>query len=82
MLQTSPYGRQILANLGKSWHLLYYTSRLSIEPIHSGKIRGNVRFAAFWCVFLTKMKVDPESWCNKLSIKQLRMKIILKNNFT
>ena len=61
---------------------LYYTSRLSIKPIPAGKIRGNVKFAAFWCVFLTKMKVDPESWCNKLSIKHLRVKNIFKNNFT
>ena len=59
-----------------------YTSRLSIEPITAGKIRGNVKFVAFWCVFLTKIKVDPESWCNKLSIKQLRMKKIPKDKFT
>ena len=62
--------------------VINYTSRLSIETIPAGKIRGNVKFADFWCVFLTKMKVDPESWCNKLSIKQLRMKKIPKNNFT
>ena len=28
----------------------------------TGEIRQNVKFAAFWCVFLTKIKVDPESW--------------------
>ena len=27
-----------------------------------GKIRPTVNFAAFWCVFLTKIKVDPKSW--------------------
>ena len=43
---------------------------------------GNAKFAAFWCVFLTKIKVNPESWCNQLSIKQLRMKKIPKNKFT
>ena len=62
---------------------LYYTLRLSIEPIPAGKIRGNVKFAAFWCVFvLTKKKLDQESWCNKLSIKQLRIKKIPKDIFT
>ena len=28
----------------------------------TGKIRPNIQFAAFWFVFLTKIKVDPESW--------------------
>ena len=27
----------------------------------TGEIRRNIKFAAFWCVFLTKIKVDPES---------------------
>ena len=28
----------------------------------TGKIRPNIKFGAFWCVFLTKKKVDPENW--------------------
>ena len=28
----------------------------------TGEIRQNLKFVAFWCVFLTKIKVDPESW--------------------
>ena len=28
----------------------------------TGEIRQNIKFAAFWCVLLTKIKVDPESW--------------------
>ena len=28
------------------------------------------------CVFLTKMKIDPEGWCNHLSIKLFRTKKI------
>ena len=28
----------------------------------TGEIRQNIKFAAFWSVFLTKIKVDPESW--------------------
>ena len=39
-------------------------------------------FVAFVCVFLTKMKVNPENWCNWFSIKQLRVKKIPKDNFT
>ena len=61
---------------------LNYTSQHWIEPCATGKIRQNVKFAAFWCVFLTKVKVDPESWCNKLPVKQLRKKKIPKDNFT
>ena len=61
---------------------IHYTSQLWIEPIPTGKIWQNVKFAAFLCVFLTKKKVDPESWCNKLSIKQLRKKKLPKDNFT
>ena len=45
-------------------HCLDYTSQLLIEPIPAGKIKRNAKFAAFWCVFLTKMKIDPENWCN------------------
>ena len=35
-----------------------YTSQHWIEPIPTGKIKRNNKFAAFWCVFLTKIKVD------------------------
>ena len=28
----------------------------------TGEIRQKFKFAAFWCVFLKKIKVDPESW--------------------
>ena len=59
-----------------------YTSQHWIEPFATGKIRQNIKFVDFWCVFLTKIKVDPESWCKKLSIKQLRKKKILKDDFT
>ena len=37
-------------------------SRNQAGIIATGEIRQNVKFAAFWCVFLTKIKVDPESW--------------------
>jgi hypothetical protein len=43
-----------------------------------GEIRQNIKLAAFWCVLLTKIKVDPEI----LSIKQLRKKKIPKDNLT
>ena len=28
----------------------------------TGKIRPDIKFVAFRCVFLTKIKVDPKSW--------------------
>ena len=40
---------------------LDYSSQHGIEPFARGKIRQNIKFADFWCVFLTKIKVDPES---------------------
>ena len=61
--------------------LLNFTPRKHAGTIPAGEIRQNSKFAAFWCVFLTKMKVDPESWW-KLSLKQLRRKKIPKDNFT
>ena len=42
----------------------------------TGKIRPDIKFAAFWCVFLTKIRVNPESWWKKHLIKQLRTKKI------
>ena len=35
-------------------HFLDYTSKLSILSIPTAKISRNAKFAAFWCVFLTK----------------------------
>ena len=65
----------------KAQKRLNYSSPHWIEPFATGKIRQNIKFADFWCVFLTKIKVDPESWCKKLSIKQLRKKKITKDDF-
>ena len=28
----------------------------------TGEISQNLKFGAFWCVFLTKINVDPKSW--------------------
>ena len=28
----------------------------------TGKVRPNIKLGFFWCVFLTKIKVDPECW--------------------
>ena len=36
-------------------------SRNQVGVCATGEIRQNVTLAAFWCVFLTKIKVDPES---------------------
>ena len=58
------------------------TSRNNQGPFATGKIRQNLKFAAFWSVFLKKIKVDPESWLKNISIKQLRKKKIPKNNLT
>ena len=65
-------------------HPLNYTSKLSIKPIPAANISCYAKFATFWCLLLTTTtkKLDPESWCNRLSIKQLRMKKIPKDNFT
>ena len=45
------------------WWPLDCPSRNYAEVSATGKSRPNIKFAAFWCVFLTKIKVDPESWC-------------------
>ena len=37
-------------------------SRNQTGVFATGEIRQNIKFWAFWCVFLTKLKVDPESW--------------------
>ena len=78
---------RIANNYRSLWSIIFeknkidYTSQHWIEPFATGKIRQNIKFADFWCVFLTKIKVDPESWCKKLSIKQLRKKKITKDDF-
>ena len=41
---------------------LYCPSRKHAGVSATGKLRPNIKFAAFGCVFLTKIKVDPESW--------------------
>ena len=64
------------------WVWIYCTPRNHVGTIAAGKIKRNIKFAAFWCVLLTKKKVYPESWCNKLSIKQPSKKKIPKDNFT
>ena len=38
---------------------LYCPARNHTGIIPTGKIRPNFKFAAFWCVFLKKLKVDP-----------------------
>ena len=43
-------------------NVVNFTPRNQAGTIPAGEIRRNVKFAAFWCVFLTKRKVDPESW--------------------
>ena len=72
-------GREAGAPLHTQVHC---TPRNHQGTIPADKMRRNAKFAALWCVFLTKIKVDPESWCKKLSIKQLRVKKIPKDNFT
>ena len=42
--------------------LINCPSRNQAGIFATGEIRQNVKFATFWCVFLTKIKVDPESW--------------------
>ena len=53
-------GGVTFSNVGNKTISLYYTLQLSIEPIPAGKIKRNVKFAAFWCVcffsFFTKNK--------------------------
>ena len=39
-----------------------YESRNQAGVFATGEIRHNIKFTDFWCVFLTKIKVDPESW--------------------
>ena len=52
-----------------------------IYLILAAKISRNNKFAAFCGVFLTKMKLDPESCCNYFSVRWFKMKKIPKDNF-
>ena len=61
---------------------VYCTPRNHQGTIPAAKIRHNTKFVAFGGFFLTKIKVDPDSWCNYLFIKLLRIKKIPKDNFT
>ena len=57
--------------------LIYCTTRNQEGTFAAGEIRRNIKFTAFWCVFLTKIKVEPESGYKKLSIKQPSKKKII-----
>ena len=39
-----------------------YVFFVSVLPLASVERFGVSRMRDFWCVFLTKIKVDPESW--------------------
>ena len=80
-LSPPPYfrGRQVHCTVQYS---IYYPSTDQAGLFAKGEIRQNIKFAAFWCVFLTKIKVDPESWWKILYIKQLRKKKMPKDNLT
>ena len=51
------------------------------EALPQVKLGKTLNLRLLVCVFDTK-KVYPESWCNKLSIKQPSKKKIPKDNFT
>ena len=50
------------------WSIQHLISRINCPSRNqagvfaSGEIRQNIKLAAFWCVFLRKIKVVPESW--------------------
>ena len=46
--------------MGIFW--VYCPPRNHTEIIVTGKIRPNIKFGSFWYVFLSEIKVDPESW--------------------
>ena len=52
----------VQGNVGLYFSLLYCSPRNHAGVSATGKIRPKIKFAAFWCVFLTKIKVHPESW--------------------
>ena len=48
--------------VGLYFSLLYCAPKNPAGVSATGKIRLKIKFAAFCCVLLTKIKVDPESW--------------------
>ena len=60
--------------------LLITVHNIGLNPLPQVKLGKTLNLPIFG-VFLKKIKVDPESWCNKLSIKQLRKKKIPKDDF-
>ena len=57
-------------------YVVYCPSSYHAGLFATGEIRQKIKFVSFWCVVLTKIKVDPESWGKIISIKQLRKKKI------
>ena len=63
-----PSGWRISTEASMSLRSLAFQAGIDCTPRNNqgtfatGKIRLNIKFAAFWCLFLTKIKVDPESW--------------------
>ena len=47
---------------GKIWRYFGDYIALHQGTFATGKIRQNIKVAAFWFVLLTKIKLDPESW--------------------
>ena len=62
--------------------LINCPSRNQAGVCATSEIRQNIKFAAFLCVFWTKIKIDPECWCKLLSFKQFRKKIDPNDNLT
>ena len=48
--------------------VVYCPSRNHAGVSATGRTWQNIKIAAFWCVFLTKIKVDPEIWWKKNSL--------------
>ena len=51
-----------LLNVSLKLRLIYCPPRNHPGVSATGKIRPNVKFSAFWCVFLTKIKVNLIKW--------------------
>ena len=66
----------------KSGTTLYTFQEYQLNPFPQVKLGATLSLRLFGEGFLIKMMVDPESWCNKLSIKQLRMKKTPRDKFT
>ena len=52
----------LLLFVWESLFFVYCPSRNQAGVFATGEISRNIKFAAFWYVFLTKKKVDHESW--------------------